>query len=898
MMQRAQRWVLLMVLGLTFPLAVWAAEGWARPAPQGGRSLRPAQAGFPAGVALSPAQRNRSRAARNPPATAVRPAGPGNASPRDAAAVRATATAAEGLPVPTPPVAIPLPQGESGFTSMKAVGFGGDWDLNTATGLMENPEGTRWETFLTLSAGRHEFRIVANRSWGIWWGAATDNPAAALEGNAVLKGGNLVAEIPVTGHWRVTFEEKTRAWAIDQAEGGLAPVANAGSDMTVGAGTLVQFNGTLSYDPDGEIASYAWSNGLTGPTPTRLYDEAGVYDVVLTVTDDDGNTGQDTVRVTVTGDVAHLGDLRRETIYHVLVSRFFNGDTTNDFFCRERIKAGDPHWRGDFAGLIQRLDYIQALGFTAICLSPVAENRGALDYDGTHPYDWMTADPRLETNGSRYADLVRAAHERGLKVIQAIVVNHSSNYGIRNQVWIDRLPHKFWRGAGMTVTAPYVFNWGNYTRPFREDNDNPKAPEWFQDFLHRDPWGAGPLTDPRTGTVLPLTGYRSDRFFGTDEGTLPDGWYHRNGWLTAAADASTTAGLQGKHLGTDSLDLATQNWTVKRYLNAAVRHAIDLGIDGVWLDFAGHVDRDELRTMIGDWLEKKPQLYILADVEARGSGYGLLATDRLPSELAPWWYSRTGTDPKNPDAGGFSGIAVVDYPLLRSFTGSVVAGAFAGLENLFVNDWVYGDPTFLVTGLHAPRFGPEADRRRRFAGEDWRAALAYTLVWTARGIPCLQQGEEIAFMKGAPLFPAAAGITLDQTAHAYFGPHLEAAALATTKAHPLWQHIRRLNLIRSRSPALQMGLQTNGREWGSGMSFVRNWENGRDLVVVGLAAFADQEITVERIPSGVYADAVTGQTQVVASTSTSLTFTVKGNSAGIWIRNGPGKIGTDGSFLR
>ncbi len=52
------------------------------------------------------------------------------------------------------------------------------------------------------------------------------------------------------------------------------------------------FNGTTSYDPDGTIASYSWNFGDggtgTGATRSHTYMSAGVYNVTLTVTDDDG----------------------------------------------------------------------------------------------------------------------------------------------------------------------------------------------------------------------------------------------------------------------------------------------------------------------------------------------------------------------------------------------------------------------------------------------------------------------------------------------------------------------------------------------------------------------------------------------------------------------------------
>ena len=83
-------------------------------------------------------------------------------------------------------------------------------------------------------------------------------------------------------------------------------------------------------------------------------------------------------------------DFREETIYFLITTRFHDGDPSNNFFCRDRIQfdadgnAVDPHWRGDFRGLIQRLDFIADLGFSAIWITPPVENRSGLDYHGYH----------------------------------------------------------------------------------------------------------------------------------------------------------------------------------------------------------------------------------------------------------------------------------------------------------------------------------------------------------------------------------------------------------------------------------------------------------------------------------------------------------------------------------
>jgi hypothetical protein len=85
-------------------------------------------------------------------------------------------------------------------------------------------------------------------------------------------------------------------------------------------------------------------------------------------------------------------------------------------------------------------------------------------------------------------------------------------------------------------------------------------------------------------------------------------------------------------------------------------------------------------------------------------------------------------------------------------------------------------------------------------------------------------------------------------------------------------------------------------EWGGGMSFVRDYNNGESYAVVGLACGGDQDITVGNVRNGSYVDAVTGNRINVSNSS--ISFHVRGNSAGIYVLNGPGRIGDDGVYLR
>jgi DNA-binding MarR family transcriptional regulator/PKD repeat protein len=80
--------------------------------------------------------------------------------------------------------------------------------------------------------------------------------------------------------------------------------ASAGEPYHGDVGTTITFNGSKSYDPDGNITTWLWdfgdSTNGTGKATSHAYTKAGVYNVTLTVTDDDGATGIDTALCIVT----------------------------------------------------------------------------------------------------------------------------------------------------------------------------------------------------------------------------------------------------------------------------------------------------------------------------------------------------------------------------------------------------------------------------------------------------------------------------------------------------------------------------------------------------------------------------------------------------------------------
>ena len=102
------------------------------------------------------------------------------------------------------------------------------------------------------------------------------------------------------------FTPPSSAALLDPAVANQVPTANPGGPYSATVGTPVTFDGSGSIDPDGSIASYAWTFGDgssgSGVRPSATYASAGNFTVTLTVTDDRGASSQP-VTTTVTVNV-------------------------------------------------------------------------------------------------------------------------------------------------------------------------------------------------------------------------------------------------------------------------------------------------------------------------------------------------------------------------------------------------------------------------------------------------------------------------------------------------------------------------------------------------------------------------------------------------------------------
>ena len=129
---------------------------------------------------------------------------------------------------------------------------------------------------------------------------------------------------------------------------------------------------------------------------------------------------------------------------------------------------GDGNGTGDLAGIISRLDYLTALGVDVLWLSPIYPS--PQDDAGYDISDYQDIDP---TFGSmeQFDALLAAVHERGMKLVMDLVVNHTSDehpWFVESRSSKDDNPKRdwyWWRPAreGMIAGDPGAEpnNWGS-----------------------------------------------------------------------------------------------------------------------------------------------------------------------------------------------------------------------------------------------------------------------------------------------------------------------------------------------------------------------------------------------------------------------------------------------------
>lgn len=179
---------------------------------------------------------------------------------------------------------------------------------------------------------------------------------------------------------------------------------------------------------------------ISATTDTTL----GKKTLPIVVTDQYGNEYTTSVQVEVTArnkKNADDFDWDESVIYFMVTDRFFDGNESNNTASGEKTygknNAGLYHG-GDFAGITQKLDYLENLGINTIWITPIVENipgvtvtdTGKEDvpynaaYHGYWASDFTKLNPTLGTE-EEFQTLIDQAHNRGIRIMVDIVVNHA-----------------------------------------------------------------------------------------------------------------------------------------------------------------------------------------------------------------------------------------------------------------------------------------------------------------------------------------------------------------------------------------------------------------------------------------------------------------------------------------
>jgi maltose alpha-D-glucosyltransferase/alpha-amylase len=140
---------------------------------------------------------------------------------------------------------------------------------------------------------------------------------------------------------------------------------------------------------------------------------------------------------------------------------------------------------GDFAGLIEKLDYIAELGVTAIWLLPFYPS--PLRDDGYDIADYRNVHPDYGTL-RQFRTFAREAHRRGLRVITELVVNHTSD----QHPWFlesrtsrgGKRDWYVWSGADQRYTDARIIFTDTETSNWAWDNER-RAYYWHRFFSHQ-----------------------------------------------------------------------------------------------------------------------------------------------------------------------------------------------------------------------------------------------------------------------------------------------------------------------------------------------------------------------------------------------------------------------------
>lgn len=640
-------------------------------------------------------------------------------------------------------------------------------------------------------------------------------------------------------------------------------------------------------------------------------------------------------------------DLREDTIYFVITTRFYDGDSGNNVHCWDDSQANnpdsDPAWRGDFQGLIDKLDYIKALGFSAIWITPVVTNGSGYDYHGYHAFDFSTVDARYESEGATYQDLINAAHAKGMKIVQDVVWQHTGNFGEKTFCHLfDKKYDTIQDLADLESSMiPTDYLLETYGLSSAEDYYAQKpAVQYSQRLDLMKQLSAG----GNNGTSSATDDVGNDAMVSRDPIYNANNYYHNGYWQSLNWDDWTCKYCQ---IAGDCVDLNTENPDVAEKIVDLYGGYIGMGVDAFRVDTVRHISRLSLNTMFNKQINAigGDSFYMFGEICTRysqiwyrdhASESTMFYTWDEPdtSYTSQWKWENTpdnvqhnmeltlkhwaeydntsnqptstnafldGNDYHTPDYSKASGMGAIDFLMHWQFDSA--SGAFSGA---LAEDKYFNDSTWNVVYVDSHDYAPDQNQKVRFTGGTATWAENLSLMFTFRGIPCLYYGSEVEFQAGQ-VIDVGPNAPLSTTGRAYFGDYLEGSVSATdfgeytasgtvadTLDSTLSQHLIKLNKIRRAIPALQKG-QYSVEGVSGNMAFKRGYTDPDSGEKSFACVAVTNAATFSNIPNGTYIDAVTGDTKTVTNGTLSIAASGKGNCR-VYVLSSNGYTGIDGQI--
>jgi glycosidase len=469
---------------------------------------------------------------------------------------------------------------------------------------------------------------------------------------------------------------------------------------------------------------------------------------------------------------SHVADWRDEIIYQVLVDRFADGTPSNNWRVDRSSLA--RYQGGDWQGLIEHLDYFQALGVTTLWISPIVRNiETDAGIDGYHGY-WASDLAELNPHFGDLATLrrlVREAHARNIHIVVDIVTNHMGQmfYYDINQ---NGRPDDNLYGGGMNSGFQ---NPGGTSSPLQRVSEY--DPDYntrgvIQSFTSLGPAGPAPvifLNMPDIFRTPPRADRACDPNISLEDQPECNSWqailarpegYHRRGRIVSYDNFNHQPGeqvLMGDFPG-GLKDVNTENPAVRAAMIQAYARWVELtDIDGFRIDTLKHVEHEfwrEFARGVRERLARRGKTRFFMFGEAFDGDDELIGSYTRRDEMDSVFYFsqkfRVYRDVFQCESPTASIESLYNTERPQHFgTEAQPSGAGAPPTQLLVNFFDNHDVPRFLAGIFDE--DPNTCRPGRVTNDDefanmrrkMHAALVY--MFTQDGLPCVYYGTEQDF---------------------------------------------------------------------------------------------------------------------------------------------------------